>query len=254
MTRRPWTRDELLIAFNLYCKTPFGRLHRNNPDIVEAASRLGRTPSAVAMKLVNFASLDPTHQQRNVSGLRNASRLDREIFHEFSSNWEELVIESEEALERITPRSLEGIVEDDIKIPEGPTDRQQLVRVRIVQGFFRAAVLASYENQCSMCGITISELLNASHIIPWRQTANRRADPTNGIALCGLHDRAFDRGLVTISDKYEIIVSDQLRIERPSDVHRVALIAIAGSQVTLPHRFRPDPDALKFHRQNIFRN
>lgn len=50
-----WTRDELLIAFNLYCRTPFGRLHRGNPDIIAMAELLGRTPSSVSMKLCNFA-------------------------------------------------------------------------------------------------------------------------------------------------------------------------------------------------------
>jgi hypothetical protein len=101
MTLRGWSRDELLLAFNLYCKTPFGRLHRNNLDIIALADHLGRTPSAVAMKLVNFASLDPTHQQRNVSGLRNASQSDQAIFEEFSSDWERLAFESEMASERI---------------------------------------------------------------------------------------------------------------------------------------------------------
>jgi len=145
MMRHNWTRDELLFAFNLYCKVPFGRMHRNNPEIIRLASLIGRTPSAVAMKLVNFASLDPAHQQRNVSGVRNASRSDREVFEEFSANWEQLVFESEQATERrlqsgVTKRS---DVIADVSIPEGPTDRQQLVRVRTVQTFFRRAVLAS---------------------------------------------------------------------------------------------------------------
>ena len=39
--RRNWSRDELLAAFNLYCRTPFGRLHRGNPDIIALAGRLG---------------------------------------------------------------------------------------------------------------------------------------------------------------------------------------------------------------------
>ena len=77
MKHQGWTRDELLLAFNLYCRTPFGRLHRNNRDIIELASIIRRTPSAVAMKLVNFASLDPVHQRRNVHGLHNVSRSDR---------------------------------------------------------------------------------------------------------------------------------------------------------------------------------
>ena len=63
-----WTREELILAINLYCKLPFGRLHRNNPAVIHLASLIGRTPSSVAYKLVNFASLDPSLQARGIKG------------------------------------------------------------------------------------------------------------------------------------------------------------------------------------------
>jgi hypothetical protein len=62
--RKNWTPDDLLVAFRLYCRTPFGRLHRNNPEIIELARLMGRTPSSVGMKACNFASLDPAQQAR----------------------------------------------------------------------------------------------------------------------------------------------------------------------------------------------
>jgi putative restriction endonuclease len=62
--RRNWLRSETLIAFGLYCRTPFGELHQSNPAIVELSGRLGRTPSAVGMKACNFASLDPRQRER----------------------------------------------------------------------------------------------------------------------------------------------------------------------------------------------
>ena len=255
MRRQGWTRDELLLAFNLYCRTPFGRLHRNNRDIIELASVLGRTPSAVAMKLVNFASLDPVHQRRKVRGLRNASRSDHEILQEFLSNWEQLAFESEQALGRIastSPRILNGRLEPDI--PSGPTDEERVVRVRIVQRFFRDVVLASYENRRAICTIAVPELLNASHIIPWSNNMARRADPTNGLALCSLHDRAFDRGLLTIDADFRVVIASSLKIDEPPTVHRVALSAIEGKAIELPRRFYPDPEALRFHRENVFHN
>lgn len=254
--RRGWTRDELLLAFNLYCKIPFGRMHRNNPEIVHLAALIGRTPSAVAMKLVNFASLDPAHQRRNVTGLRNASRNDREIFQEFAEDWERLAFDSEQARERLGEPAEMSVPDrsESFAIPQGPTDRQQLVRVRTVQGFFRRAVLASYEYRCAMCGICVVELLNASHIIPWNSDVKRRADPTNGLALCSLHDRAFDRGLLTIDERLRIVVSGSLRIAKASDVHRVALIQIEGKEIALPHRFQPDEHALAHHRENLFQD
>lgn len=57
-TGNRWTKDELRLAFNLYCQLPFGRLHSKNPEIIELAKLIRRTPSSVAMKLVNFASLE----------------------------------------------------------------------------------------------------------------------------------------------------------------------------------------------------
>lgn len=72
-----WRREELILAFDLYCRLAFGKMHRNNPAVIELADLIGRTPSAVAMKLVNFASLDEAHQSRGVKGLSNASSADR---------------------------------------------------------------------------------------------------------------------------------------------------------------------------------
>jgi putative restriction endonuclease len=75
-----WSREELILAINLYCKLPFGRLHNRNPEIINLANLIGRTPSSVAYKLVNFASLDPSLKARGIKGASNASNLDREIW------------------------------------------------------------------------------------------------------------------------------------------------------------------------------
>ena len=96
--RKNWARDELLVAFNLYCRTPFGRLHQSNPDVVAAAKALGRTPGSVAMKLVNFASLDPVQKARGIKGLKNAAAADEDVFKEFDQDWERLAVDSEAAM------------------------------------------------------------------------------------------------------------------------------------------------------------
>lgn len=203
------------------------------------------------MKLVNFASLDPNHQQRNVSGLRNASQQDRAIVEEFSANWEQLAFESEAARQRLVSADIHPD-ETTVEIPDRETEREQLVRVRTVQSFFRNSVLASYEFHCAMCGIGVIELLTASHIIPWKLNVPRRADPTNGLSLCTLHDRAFDRGYLAIDKKGCILVADSLKINNPPSVHRVALLAIEGQPLMMPRRFLPDDTALTYHRENIF--
>ena len=77
MIRNRWNREQLKLAYYLYCQLPFGRLHNRNPEIIELAKLIGRTPSAVAMKLVNFASLDPIITGSGRKGLSAASELDR---------------------------------------------------------------------------------------------------------------------------------------------------------------------------------
>ena len=70
-----WTREELMIAFNLYCKIPFGRVSQTNMDIISLANILGRTPLSVSMKLANFARLYPVLQARGIRGALHGSKL-----------------------------------------------------------------------------------------------------------------------------------------------------------------------------------
>lgn len=257
MTRKNWSREELLAAFNLYCHTPFGRLHRSNPEIVHLSQAIGRTPSALAMKLVNFASFDPVQKARGVKGLANAARADQELWDEFGHNPEIIAVESQRAIEQFlqTPREAPDNSEsEESNFPTGPTEATRLVRVRLVQSFFRDAVLTSYEFRCAICRLDIVELLNASHIIPWRQNVERRADPRNGLALCALHDRAFDRGLFTIGNEFQVITSQRLQKSTESPLHRVAFYEVEGQPITMPQRFSPDPVALAFHREHIFQS
>jgi hypothetical protein len=251
MPRKNWSRNELLVAFNLYCRTPFGRLHRSNPEIISLAHKIGRTPSAVAMKLVNFASFDPVHQARDVRGLSNASQADRQIWDEFNTNPERLAFESQKAFNAI----IEGAVKPDktILLPSGLTETTRSVRVRLVQHFFREAVLSGYDYRCSICDLDMLELLTASHIIPWSKNVERRADPRNGLALCAIHDRAFDRGLIAIDEFFQVLLSRKIKKRTTNRLHMVALLEIEGMTISLPKRFPPDPVALTYHRNEIFR-
>lgn len=61
MNKQAWTREQTLIALNLYCQLSFGQLHSRNPLISLTAKLMNRTPSSLAMKLVNLASLDPRY-------------------------------------------------------------------------------------------------------------------------------------------------------------------------------------------------
>lgn len=98
--RRNWTRDETILAFDLYCKIPFSKISKTNERIIELANMIGRTPSAVGLKMANLARLDKELQSRNVSGMAHGSKLDEEIWNEFCNNWEELSYQAQIILAR----------------------------------------------------------------------------------------------------------------------------------------------------------
>ena len=249
MRGKGWSRDELLLAFRLYCRTPFGRLHSRNPEIVELAKQIGRTPGSVAMKACNFASLDPAQQARGIRGLKGASEADRALFAEFLTNSESIAAAAEAAAVRVTGQETAEAV---LEMPTGPTEVTRTVQARRVQGFFRSAVLAAYENRCAISGLAVPELLNASHIIPWAESVERRADPRNGICLNALYDRAFYRGLITFDDNLRVMVSPKLKKAGVCGEAEAALIGIEGRPLKLPARFEPDREAMKWHRQRAF--
>ncbi len=246
-----WSRDQLLVTFRLYCRTPFGKLHRLNPEIIELAHRIGRTPSAVAMKATNFASFDPVHRARNVAGLGNASDADESLWREFEANAEQIAAEAEAAYVRLTGEDA-PVLEAELELPQGPTEVERTTRTRRVQAFFRTAVLASYEGRCALSDLSVSELLNASHIIPWRTDTHRRADPRNGIALNALYDRAFDRGLITFDASFRVMISPRVRIDTPAIFHQHTLLDLEGRELRRPTRFAPDPAAMTYHREHVF--
>jgi hypothetical protein len=226
-------------------------MHARNPDIVMLAVALGRTPGSVAMKLVNLASLDPSETSRGVVGLQGASKADRELFEQALADWDGVLGQAMDATARLHEGPV-GMTELQLSPPAGPSQVTRSVNVRRLQGFFRDAVLASYDFTCAVSGIRIPQLLTASHIIPWASDETRRIDPRNGIALSSLHDRAFDRGLMTLDEDCRVVVARSLRVRDPSDIHRASLMEIHGRPIRLPTRFRPDPAAIAWHREHVF--
>lgn len=249
--RTGWTREQLLLALRLYMRLPFGQLDQRNAEVIELARRIGRTPSAVAMKACNFASLDPAFLSSGRKGLSGASATDRAVWQEFTENPEKLAAQSEAAFAAHTPAGFRRRAEPS-HAPEGDTDVLRTVRARRVQSFFRAAVLTSYERRCAISGLAVPGLLVASHIMPWSVSVERRADPRNGICLNALFDKAFDRGLITLDDQHRVVVSAQLRHAAESADLECSLRDAHGRAIRMPTRLAPDVAALEFHRTKIF--
>jgi putative restriction endonuclease len=250
MPRRDWTREELIVAFNLYCKIPFGRIHIRNPEVIELAKSINRTPSAVSWKLANFARLDPELQKRNIAGATHGAQSEVEVWDEFRNNWEKLAFESERLLAQLTGR-IDNLDQGVEGFPEGRS-REAMVRTRVNQGFFRSAVLAAYGSKCCITGCSVPELLNASHIVPWASDVKNRTNPRNGLCLNALHDRAFDCGLLTITPALTVKISRKVK-RKPADVgtHEL-LVRYDGVSISPPQHFAPDPVFLKHHNERIF--
>lgn len=253
MINHRWTREELKLAFHLYCQLPFGRLHSRNPEIIQLARAFGRTPSAVAMKLVNFASLDPAITDTGRKGLTGASNLDREIWDEFHADWETLALECEVLRRKLGIRTpLVDEINNEVEREDytGET-RKVITEQRIKQAFFRRAVLSSYKGRCCMSGLSEPRLLVASHIVPWSKDKANRLNPSNGLCLSAIHDRAFDEGLITLSDDFRIIVSDELK-RRDEVFIKEVMLPLDGHIIEPPERFVPRVEFITWHRNEHF--
>ncbi|OGV51463.1 MAG: restriction endonuclease [Lentisphaerae bacterium GWF2_44_16] len=255
MERKNWSREELILAFNLYCKIHFGQISQKNPKIIELSKIIGRTPSSIAFKLVNFASLDPYHQQRGVKGMQNASKLDKEIYNEFSNNWSDLIFESESLLiKKSGKRNLEEAIKKEIEFDEKKegVDVVRSIKMRINQSFFRTVVTSIYSNKCAVSNIDLPELLIASHIVPWSANKKERLNPSNGICLSPLYDKVFDKGLMTLTDDYKIRFSKKLFKISDKKVYSAFFEVFENQQINLPDKFYPKQEFIDFHRKNIF--
>lgn len=250
-----WTREELILAINLYCKLPFGKMHKTNADIIELATLIGRSPSSVALKLGNFASFDPTLKARGIKGAANASKLDKAIWDEFYNNWNEALLQSEELLAQKHHSTIEKFNEIEFEnLPKDGKEKERIIKTRVNQSLFRKVVLATYNNKCCITSLAQPELLIASHIVPWSKNESIRLNPMNGLCLNALHDKAFDSGLITIRpEDYTIVLSDRLKQKKMINAaFESNFIAYENKSILLPDKFLPQPEFLDWHLKNIF--
>ncbi len=254
-----WTREEEIIVFDLYCKIPFQKSSKNHPEVMRIANIIGRTPSAVNMKIGNFGSFDEALKKQGIVGLTNASRLDKEIWDEFNDRWDELSLLSEQMIAQRTGKNIQYIdatnqsqAQDVVSDMPLGKERIATIKQRVNQNFFRKAVLASYNSTCCVTGLTIANLMIASHIKPWRDcTEAERTNPHNGLCLNAFHDKAFDIGLLTVTPDGTIHISKFIK-KIPNNILQEYFLRYDNESIRFPEKFMPDKIFLEYHNDMIF--
>lgn len=227
----------------------------SDSSVQALASTLGRTPDSVAMKLHNFEAVD---QSVSKKALENTGRLDGVVFENFSAKPNLLRDEAERIsteLAELGRTSDQGVQQELDQISRRSyrvEDSEVLTRVRRGQAAFSKVIRKNYRSECAICGIDFPELLVASHIKPWADDPDRRLDPANGLCLCVLHDRLFDKGLIGVSAQMRVLISKELRASSAPIVQTI-VSAVDGVHLKVPATNPPDGRLLEYHRQAIFR-
>lgn len=237
-----WTRADLMAAFNLYCKIPVQEISISNKKIIEFAELLEKSPKEVAKRFLNF-----TKAEAFVGIDEIDANDDKRIVKDFNENWGQLAYESESKL-----IDFENKLNRIKTFPQGK-ERETVVKTRVNQSFFRNAVLTSYHNKCCITSLPFVEMLNASHIIPWAVDEQNRLNPHNGLSLNALHDRAFDKGFITITTDYKVKISKNISQIIDNQSVKELFLKFENKSIHLPNRFIPEKSFLEYHHSKIFK-
>ena len=259
-SKNDWTRPQVLAALHLYQLLPFGKLDRNTPQVIQLAHWIRRTPSAIALKLVNLASLDPAVTANGRVGMRGSSALDKQIWHELAASFDKTALDAAAQYAQIANQNPETAATDHANpdnsddlfdpllavIPPGKT-HAAVVQVRVNQAHFRQSILARYNATCCISGLQNDKLLIASHIVPWSDDKTNRLNPQNGLCLSALHDRAYDQGLISVTPDFKIHVSPTIKALKGDTFIQDSLMRFDQKPLLLPDRFRPGAEFLARH-------
>ncbi len=239
---KKWTEDELIFAINLYFKLPFGQQHSDNPKVRRLAEILDRTPGSVNMKLNQFAALDETLEQK---GLTNYGKLDEKVWHKYWQNEEEVATRSEYILEQIEEQGRPESGQLELELEKLKENYGKEVRTdqkrRVGQRFFRRVVLANYEHSCCICRLAQPPLLEAAHIVNWSDTddSSLRTNPRNGLAMCTLHHRAFDKQIISIHPEEKTVrLAPEIKSETTPGAKQM-FHRFENKQIFIPEKLGP---------------
>ena len=241
-----------MVAFNAYCKIPFKASSKTHPLVLQYSKIIGRTPSALNMKIGNLGRFDPKLREKGITGLSHGSKLEQVVWDEFYKNPDEFVYRSECLVKQYTEqyKCQSGA---GVEYPKGE-ERVAEIKERVNQSFFRETVLSSYNFRCCISGISSTELLEACHIIDWAHDEKNRTNPENGLCLIPTLHTAYDKNLLAITPDYKVIVSPILQENAARTAYKRFLAEINNATINLPDRFLPNKEFLAVHYEQYLHN
>ena len=252
MANQKWSPEETTMAFVLYFLLEPREIDKKNPDIQQLGNALGRSAGAVAMKISNISAHDQNRISQGKVGLKHGSKLDEWVWEAYEERGDDFLSEGIELLTSTLNSSggSQPVEYATIDILEG-TERAIAATQRTNQNYFRNCLLENYRKRCCITGLNIPDLLVASHIKPWKKSdpKTERLAPSNGLLLNNLHDKAFDRGLITIDTDYKIVVSRKVK---HSDASDELLWKYHGKKIELPVFMPPAKEFIEYRNDCIF--
>jgi len=252
-----WTRNETLVAFYFHSKLLYNEVTETHPDVIRLSELLPeRSVGSVKAKLGNIHSRSPVTIAKGHVGVSHASRLDEEIWEEYEVDPDGVISQAIDAMKSFGCEKGEFIVGSDALF-EGE-DIVVNAKRRLHQNIFRNEILKAYDGRCCVTGISDPNILNASHIKPWvNSNGKEKTSVSNGLCLNLLHDRLFDRGMITVDSRYRLIFSEKLQNALDRGMYDSFETFVGKDEQTLfldnvPEKLRPDRKFLSYHNECIF--
>ena len=225
--------DNYTIAKVLYAYLVESQSHRNIQKKILGLPAPQKGGGFVTMEILHHFDLKKEFKgllKDSFDELRNLNKEAQEIINSYIS----IQNEAKSLIERkpINPNNKN-------------TERLSTVKSRVYQDVLKEYLLENYNNCCAFCENDQTELLVASHIVPWKSDETKRLDLDNCILLCNFHDKLFDKGFITLNDDYTMAISNELSQNVVNQIN--------SRDFKQPKSDIPNINNIKLHREEIFR-
>ncbi|MBX9942109.1 MAG: HNH endonuclease [Candidatus Obscuribacterales bacterium] len=255
----PWSREELILALELYLRE--GLLDDGSPQVIELSETLKdlafvqkedpdvfRNANGVAMKLANFAAIDPAYAGK---GLQGGGKLDKVIFHEYQDRRINLDHDASQIRamwqggysERTVAETSKDELYEILNLKDLRERSYREIAIRRGQRTFRKSLLDAYQGLCAFTGCNAEPALEAAHILAFRGNYSDKVQ--NGLLLRADIHTLFDLGLLAVDPK-------QMSCLISADLRGTEYEELEGRRLILPRDGAKSPGKahLEFHLSN----